>query len=463
MGANAVEKAVGKPAEQLAARREDLYLPDGPKGFDIIEITGKSNVSHGHVYMENYVFTPDSRRFVFYRRYGYTPGNGAGPSNPIPHRCEIFLCDMDDGYSVRQLTDEDRVGVCNIAPDGKHVVYFVDHTGRPGFMLKRVNIETGLREVLMTVDKPLAGYSFAPICTGQMGIRIDGNAVCTQSMVMTPWEDTALYLSLVLDLNKSEPQVILEGNDFSNQHLQYAKKPDDIHDIMVQHNHGFCTTYSHSMGGNSFLGDMHRLIGAYGCDIHAIRDDGRNYRDFPWGRNGWEHPQGHQCWLGTTGWAVTSTGTRQPDGSMKCNLIAGNPMYCADNLRHTGLRLPDAEKNRVLLSREMPVANFCHFAFDPTGVYYVSDWIEPEAKTPELHAAMDTVVIGKMTSPAGDGLYPDSVIRQKPLCYSKCIFIDQPTHPHPTLSPDHKTVLFNIAEPGKLPQAVAAHVTEDMF
>ena len=59
-------------------------------------------------------------------------------------------------------------------------------------------------------------------------------------------------------------------------------------------------------------GEIQRLVGGMGADIHVIRDDGTDFRNMPWGRDGNESCQGHQCWRGRTAWAITSTGTKQP-------------------------------------------------------------------------------------------------------------------------------------------------------
>ena len=54
-------------------------------------------------------------------------------------------------------------------------------------------------------------------------------------------------------------------------------------------------------------GIVKRLTGGEGADIHVIRDDGTNFRNMPWGRDGNEFCQGHQCWRGRTTWAIMAS------------------------------------------------------------------------------------------------------------------------------------------------------------
>ena len=454
-----MEKAVNKPAERLWVRREDLYLPGGPQGFDIIEITAKSDWAHTQIYPENYVFTPDSRRFVLRRRRPFN--NGA--------KCEFLLCDMDDNYSLRQLTDEDDIiYLCNITHDGKFVLYFVTLPERRGFQLKRVDVETGAREVVMTVDKPLSGHSYVPVACGGSAVRHDGRAVCLNACIQIPDDDDMFYLTLVLDLDTCEARVIDEGNngDYAGLHLQYARD-DALHDILGQQNHGRTPD---------------RIVGVMGCDIHVIRDDGTNQRSFPWGRDGWEQCMGHECWLGKTGWAVSSTITLERDGTNKCHIIAGKPMKTTDGQRHTGNRIPGAEHNRVDLTRDNELTPFtCHYQFDPTGVYCATDWIaggkgilkDKRSCTDEEyyskwdysdveHAANDMLLLGKITPPPDSyGVAPNAVLKPRPIMRTGSALI--PAFIEPALSPDHKTVIFNCTTPGKKPQAMLARVTEDMY
>ena len=441
-----MEQAIGKKAERLSARRTDLYLPDGPAGFPIIEITARSDIAHGHIYMENHVFTPDSRRFIFQRHHGYALKKGS-------RKRDLFICDMDDDYSIRQLTDENVAGLSNVTPDGKYAYYFVCLTDRLGFSLKRVALETGLRETVMVVDKPLPGYTAVPVQPIQSAVRLDGLAVTTQCYIGLPWAESGPYALIVLDLTKGEPRIILEGEDYFNQHVQYSRDPENPTGILVQHNHGCCvdvdpaeTNWPDYDSGKH----LHRSDGGYGTDIHVIRDDGTHFRDLPWGRDGHEFCQGHQCWRGTTGTAVSAN--CGPNGN---HIVEARPMACEYNMHHRGRRLPGAEENRNILSRFIENPRFVHFGFDSTGEFFVSDWVDGD--WPDIDPLRDKLVLSRVGTERG------AVIQPKDLCRTGTVFADYETHPHPALSPDHKTVIFNAGAPGKLPQAMAAHVSDDMF
>ena len=240
-----------------------------------------------------------------------------------------------------------------------------------------------------------------------------------------------------------------------------------MNDIVFQQNHGGCMTISPDGAG----WQKHRSSGPFGCDHHVICDDGSDLRDLPWCRDGREFSTGHSCWLGPTEWYVNSYCTYNDDGSFYGQLMAGKPMVCPENLRHTGRRLPGAGQNRVVLTREITEdinykTLFGHFGFDPTGAYYVSDlavW-EGSGKTSVRNVEKDTLCIGRLTPPPdSSGISLDAAVNHQPLCRTGSVWIDQETHPHPALSPDRKTIIFNSGSPGKTPQILVAHVTEDMF
>lgn len=110
---------------------------------------------------------------------------------------------------------------------------------------------------------------------------------------------------MVFDLEKPAVKLILQGPTWCNIHPQYCRSTgtDASHDIMVQENHGNVV---------DARGELQKLVGGNGADIHVIRDDGANFRNLPWGRDGNEFCQGHQCWRGQSTWAITGTSVREP-------------------------------------------------------------------------------------------------------------------------------------------------------
>jgi hypothetical protein len=175
-------------------------------------------------------------------------------------------------------------------------------------------------------------------------------------------------------------------------------------------------------------GSVTQLVGGDGADIHVVRDDGSNFRDMPWGRDGNEQCQGHQCWRGRSTWAITSTGRRQPS---EAQLIEGQ---AAPHAGHIGSATPGGVRND--LSRTFPNPHFYHFATDIAGQRLVSD-----AGTLNKLA---TVYLAELGTAGQDPIQKFTYL----LCpRSSC---DKHAHIHPFLSPDGKLAFFNSDESGRL-------------
>ena len=149
---------------------------------------------------------------------------------------------------------------------------------------------------------------------------------------------------LVFDLAADEVRLVIHSPTWCNFHPQYSRslEAEASHDILIQENHGnVCDAQ----------GVIQGLTGGDGADIHVIRDDGTQLRDLPWGRDGNEFCQGHQCWRGQSERAITSTSTRDP---RECQLIES---VAVDHVGHEGLRTPGGVRND--LSRVVDGPDFC--------------------------------------------------------------------------------------------------------
>ena len=203
-------------------------------------------------------------------------------------------------------------------------------------------------------------------------------------------------------------------------HPQYCRSldPEASHDVLIQENH------------ESFIdaqGVEHISHGGLGADIHVIRDDGTNFRNMPWGRDGNEFCQGHQCWIGRSTRAVTSTMTVQPQ---EWQLIAGRAVPGA---WHVGRHTPGGI--RTDLTRDFPNPQFWHFATDIAGRRFIADCGQagggclyyahiPEDEDKPLHDF--TYLLTPRTDFGGSA------------------------HMHPFISPDGATGFFNSDESGVL-------------
>jgi hypothetical protein len=398
--------------------RPDLLDERSPKGLEVIQLTTEADVPASHLYMEAQVFTMDSKRFILHRS---ATAHGGSKSDP---KHQYLLCDIEDDCALHPLTSEVGVTGASVAPNGRDMYYFVDETELNGgrLTLKRVHLDGTGRETIVVVDSPLPGTSFRPSEIYPLStISSDGKRVAISAFLGDGATENAPWGLMVFDVGKAEVNLILQGPSWCNLHAQYCRSTDaeERRDILVQENHDNLT---------DARGVITRLVGGDGADIHVIRDDGTNFRNMPWGRDGNEYCQGHQCWRGRTSWAITSTSCTQP---REAQLIEGR---AAEYAGHVGIRTPGGVRND--LTRDFPKPQFCHFATDIRGRRLISD------AGPLTREA--SVYVGELGEPGKDPLRDLRYV----LCpRSSCV---ETAHIHPFLSPDGSMGFFNSDESGIL-------------
>lgn len=398
--------------------RQDLLDAESPKGLEVFQLTVEPELSGAHLYMEAQVFTMDSKRFLLHRSATAHGGNKKDPKH------QYYLCDLEGGGVMSPIIQEIGGVAPSISPDGRFVYYFIDDTtpGQGRFILKRVNLDGTDRREIMVVDSPLPG---ADVCPSRLypisTISSDGKRLAISACLGDGKAENPDFGLMVFDLDRATATVVLRGQTWCNMHSQYSRSTqgDAIHDILIQENHGCVIEAS---------GAIKKLTGGEGADIHVIRDDGTNFRNMPWGRDGNEFCQGHQCWRGRTEWAITSTGTRSPKGAF---LIEGK---AAPHAGHVGLATPGGARND--LTRDLKEARFSHFAGDAEGRRFVSD-AGPFDKGGRIFAA-EFGEAGK--DPLRQWKY---LLNPRSTCKKE-------SHIHPFLSPDGTMAFFNSDESGTL-------------
>ena len=398
--------------------RPDLLDPLSPPGLEVFQLTDGTDVPSSHVYMEAQVFTPDSRRFLLHQS---AHAHGSDKADP---RHRYLLCDLDDGARLSPVTDELGATAPSVSPDGEFFYYFTDQTEPGGgrLTLKRRRMDGSKPEVVLVLDAPLPGSGFRPCRIYPLStISSDGKRLALSCFLGNGASDGAPWGLLVFDLASATVNLILTGVSWCNVHPQFSRSldPRPARDILVQENHG-----------NVCLADgtCRHLVRGLGADIHVIRDDGMHFRDLPWGRDGNEFCQGHQCWRGRTDWAITSTVTRDVD---EFQLIESRAVPTQD---HDGLKTAGGIRNH--LSREFTKPLFCHFATDIAGRRFISD-CGPSGTDGSLYYA-------ELGEP---GVDPFRKLTR--LLSPRCSW-QKSAHVHPFLSPDGKTGFFNSDESGIL-------------
>jgi WD40 repeat protein len=414
--ANPITVASNKGVE--AKLRFDLLDRNSPPGLEVVQLTSDPGVPASHLYMEAQVFTSDSRHFLLHRS---ATAHGSSKNDP---KHQYLRCDLDDHCSLHPLTEELGATAASVSPDGNYVYYFVDQTepGSGRLLLKRVNLDGTGRETILVVDAPLPGTKFRPSQIYPLStISSDGERLALSAFLGDGQTAGAPYGLMVFDLEQAAVRLVLHGPSWCNMHPQYCRGLDSesSHDILVQENHGNVATAT---------GDITRLTGGAGADIHVVRDDGSNFRDMPWGRDGNEFCQGHQCWRGRSTWAITSTSCRQPRAA---RLIEGR---AAAHVGHVGIKTVGGVYNDI--SREFPDPRFYHFATDIAGSRLVSD-----AGPLDTNASIYLAELGE------PGKASAREFRYLMSPKSSC---DKTAHIHPFLSPDGTLAFFNSDESGIL-------------
>jgi hypothetical protein len=397
--------------------RPDLLTEGSPAGLEVVQLTTEA-IPSSHVYMEAQIFTPDSRRLVVHRS---AHAHGSDKEDP-EHR--YLVCDLDNGCELTPITAETGATAPSVSPDGRYLYYFVDETtvGGGRLTLKRVGMDGAGRETLVVIDAPLPGTYFRPSHPYPLStISSDGRRLAISAFLGDGRTEEAPWGLLVFDWEAGAVELVIHGPSWCNMHPQYSRSLDaqESHDILIQENHGnVCDA----------AGNVTRLTGGVGADIHVIRDDGTHLRDMPWGRDGNEFCQGHQCWWGRSRRAITSTGTRQPP---EWQLIEG---LAAPYGEHLGINTPGGIRND--LSRSFPNPLFSHFATDIDGRRLITD-AGPRDQGGAIYLA-------DLPEREGGALENVTFLLGPRSSWQKG------AHIHPFLSPDGSTGFFNSDESGIL-------------
>jgi hypothetical protein len=368
--------------------------------------------------MEAQVFTPDSELMLVHRS-----ANPHG-SDPLDPEHQFLVCNLEDNCCLTPITTELGTTGPSISPDGEYLYYFVDETEPGGgrLTLKRVKMDGSERDTIYVLDHAIPDTDFRlsrpyPLSS----ISSDGKKIAISGFLGDGKTVGAPWGLLIFEIDEPSVRLIFNGPSWCNIHPQYSRQtdPDASHDLMIQENHGNTVSAD---------GKLEQLVSGLGADIHLIRDDGSHLRNFAWGRDGNEHCQGHQCWVGRSDVAITSTGTREP---AEAQLIAGR---AAEHSGHNGIKTPNGWRND--LSRTFDGPDFYHFATDIDGKRLITDAGPRDGG--------GAVWLFDLSEDDSDSLQNARKIAAPGSSWQK------ETHIHPYLSPDGKSGFFNSDESGTL-------------
>lgn len=404
-----------KPTIREAVDLPELRGPHSPPGLRVVRITADASMPASHIYMESQVFTPDSSRFIFQRVEPDTMG-----LMMREWRRTFWLCDIEDGFALRQLTDEPDATAPAVSPDGRFLYYVLserDPRAGTGVELRRVSLDTFKRETVLHVPGASLVY---PLAT----IRSDGGAFCFGAF-LGDGVRPGTHAIFVCDIVRGEYRVVLTGDELINPHPQYARSadPQRRHDILVQHN---IDVTCDAMGNIVRAGS--------GCTLSVIRDAGAlRFRRVPCGGDRVEVCHGHQEWRGERSTVVVGVDTRRRDGVPVRRLIEATPIDADPNDPTPPRLLPGADAHRHNITAGFDEPLFGHTAFDPTGTRFIGDWRPVTGES-----AQTQIMIGSL----GDA--PGAALKARYLLHPRSTYgPSQITHPHPFLSPDGRRAFFN--------------------
>lgn len=366
------------------------------------------------IYPDQPCFLSDGRSFVFHGSEG------------------TAVCYPGKKVRTRKLFKDSRSRPIVVTFDGRFV-YYAEHSDKKGgsVTLFRKDLETFRSERLFQAQGKLPGTKLPALKFNPATVSSDNRRVAGSMFLGDGKTKDAPYGIVALDLDSGLACIAAEHRDFLNPHLRYCRstEAEASHDLLIQMNHGARI----EADGRAAL-----LLGPPsdgGVDIHVVRDDGANWRDLPWGRDGKESLIGHQIWRGDTRAAATVT-LENPDNSYgwadgsRQDVLAGWPVKASPNA-HRGRLTPGGR--RVWLSEGFKKARFCHLCSDASGLKFVFD----------TFPIFDGERAG-MQIFVGSAKNETSPLKFRYILNSRVTFGGPAGyHAHPVLSPDGSRLMFN--------------------
>lgn len=321
---------------------------------------------------------------------------------------------------------------CDLAADGRHMIYGLATDGEEGLEIYRLDLRSGDSEKVFAASGRIQGGHCVWQKLGDVAASWDGSRIAGLAYMDYGQKPNGEVAIIVIDAATGTSQVIWKAQG-NHSHLRYYPGPEEpyTHDLIVQHSHG---------GVTSEFGRVVPVIGpridAGGVDLHVMRDDGSNLRELPFGRDGIEINIGHQVfrWPSFEVASVILQGNDNSygwaDGTGQ-HVVTGLPVPADPDAPHSGGR--NRQQHRFRLCEPEHSPRLCHLSVDRTGLKFAFDTF------PVYNGKRSgmTIYLGLT-----DDLH--SPIRFQYILNSGVNFTGNRTlHSHPILSPDGQRLFFN--------------------
>ena len=399
--------------------------------------------SDAHVaamHLSHALFTPDSTRCVFVRQRGagLTDADPArGSTHPLG-KVELALCEIDEGFALRTLTDEEHVGAPVMTPDGRYLYYFLDQSGeeRPRIILKRIDLHDFRTETVLVVDSPVEGVGRVPR-GGHMydaaSLSRDGTRLSTSCSFYQ--DDDPLFSDLIIDLERMSIRGFLfQPYDWRPLGTYYrGRDPRYFHHLLFVHGHRRSGWDAQGQWYNEPDGLAERAT------LHVRTDEGLPVGSVPIGDEG--EGVDHPVWRGGLYEVVTHTSSFTTAPYWRGIMLMAAPVACAPEDQYKGARIPGAR--RTELTRFIKRPDLCHHAWDAAGTRVVCDTEGWHGRGPTAYLWLGTVVDDDAGAPY---VLPKYLLHPQS-SWNGSYWLEC----QPAMSPDCRTIFFNsdyLCKPG---------------
>lgn len=374
-------------------------------------------------------FTPDSRGFIFQRRWA------AGG-------VQYLMCDVADGFRLRALTETGvPASAPAVSPDSRFFYYFADysHLPAPRIELHRLSLETFASETLTVIDGVVEGVGRRPRAGGR------------------PLRGLSRTASM-----RADGLSILAGTNFAGSDGSDHFAPFFVN-LETMRVHGFdWEPFSWRVGGTYFpandpvhaghilMGRAHRSQhwderGKYSetwyssvrrGTLHVVDEEGCIVGSLPLGGKG--EGVDHACWRGGRYEVAIHSSDHNTASHWRGAILCAEPVACAPEHHYAGNAIPGRQQ-RFELTRKIRRPDVCHMSWSPCGQHVVCDTEGWHGRgTPCLQGPAAYLYLGTVV----ESPHEDPYLVPKYLLHPRSSWEGAYTENIPVLSPDGRTVVF---------------------